>query len=86
MVVSIINKTIHEENASNWLLMLHQIKDATGSSGNRDNGIQVVSTYKLNHLIKLFYYIWIFNTILKKERTNTLKKNGSSSYCNITVR
>ena len=54
MVVSIINKTIHEENASNWLLMLHQIKDATGSSGNRDNRIQGSSTCKFKQLLKLF--------------------------------
>ena len=45
-MVGIINKTIHEENGSNWLLMLHQIKDATGSSKDRDNGIQVVSVFR----------------------------------------
>lgn len=28
-MVTIINKTVHEGNATNWLLMLHQIKDAT---------------------------------------------------------
>ena len=34
---------IHEENPSYWLLMLHQIKDATGTSENRDKGTQDVS-------------------------------------------
>ena len=31
-MASIINKTVHEGNATNRLLMLHQIKDATVSS------------------------------------------------------